>query len=477
MYRSRINIFIVLAILAFSFQLRAQHHELSDKPEMWKGKNTESLDSNSLFYAFKAGQVNGHFRYFFSNTVNDGALTDYFANAVGGGLRYETAKFHGFQFAVSGFYFFNLYSSDLEEKDPLSGQVNRYEIGLFDMQDPNNHKDLDRLEELYLKYTFKKGHVTIGRQLINTPLINIQDGRMRGTGVEGFWGEWNPNQKWKFQGGWLYAISPRSTTKWFDVNESIGLYPSGVSTSGKKSNYYGNIESKGVAVINARFKPIQSLEIQIWDYLIENISNSALLQADYKLKLSDRNGLVAGAQFIRQDAVNYGGNENHELTYVDKGNKAMTFGGKLGIRSGKIEYSVNYNHITGDGRYLMPREWGRDPFYTFLARERNEGYGKSNAIVVKAEMKEKNNFFRSSIGAGYVQLPDVLDFALNKYGMPSYVQVNLDVRYNWSRLVRGLESQLLVVAKFREGETYNQPKYEINKVNMLLVNAVLNYHF
>jgi hypothetical protein len=71
----------------------------------------------------------------------------------------------------------------------------------------------------------------------------------------------------------------------------------------------------------------------------------------------------------------------------------------------------------------------------------------------------------------------VKDVAFNKYGMPSYFQVNMDVRYNWSRLVKGLESQLLVVAKFREGETYEQSKYEFNRVNMLLVNAVLNYHF
>lgn len=477
MYLFHTSILVSSLLFTLSLTVYGQHHELSDKPEMWKGKNLESIDSNSLFYAFKAGEVNGHFRYFFSNTINNGVLTDYYANAVGGGLRYETAKFHGFQFAVSGFYFFNLYSSDLQNVDSLSGQANRYEIGLFDMENPTNKKDLDRLEELYLKYTFSKGHVIFGRQLINTPMINLQDGRMRGTGVEGLWIEWMPNSKFEVKGGWLYAISPRSTTKWYYIDESIGVFPSGVSTSGKKSAYQENLESKGVGIIHVKYKPLKSLEIQVWDYYIENIMNSALIQADYSWKWSDKNSLVTGAQFIRQDAINYGGNSDQELTYVDQGNQAMTFGGKLGVRSGKIEYSVNYNQITGDGRYLMPREWGRDPFFTFLARERNEGYGKSQAIVLKAEIKDKNKFHRSSIGAGYVRLPDVKDVAFNKYGMPSYFQVNVDVRYNWSQFVKGLESQLLVVAKFREGETYNQAKYEFNRVNMLLVNAVLNYHF
>jgi hypothetical protein len=144
MYLFHTSTLVSSLLFTLSLTVYAQHHELSDKPEMWKGKNLESIDSNSLFYAFKAGEVNGHFRYFFSNTINNGVLTDYYANAVGGGLRYETAKFHGFQFAVSGFYFFNLYSSDLQNVDSLSGQANRYEIGLFDMENPSNKKDLDR---------------------------------------------------------------------------------------------------------------------------------------------------------------------------------------------------------------------------------------------------------------------------------------------------------------------------------------------
>ena len=86
----------------------AQHHELSDQPVMWKGKPQDVMDSTSLLYAFKTGTTAGHFRYFFSQTTNEGALSDYYANAIGGGLRFETNSFHHFQFAVSGFYFFNI---------------------------------------------------------------------------------------------------------------------------------------------------------------------------------------------------------------------------------------------------------------------------------------------------------------------------------------------------------------------------------
>ena len=222
----------------------AQHQEVSEKPDMYKGKQVHTEDTTSLLSAFKRGHFNGHFRYFFMTTDNTAGLTDYYANAVGGGIRYETAKFHGFQFAVSGFYTFNIGSSDFTKTDSTTGQYNRYEIALFDVNDPNNKKDIDRLEEFYLKYQHKKVSVIVGRQLLNTPFINLQDGRMRPTGVEGVWMEYNDAKKIKAEGSLLYAVSPRGTTKWYDIGESLGVYPSGVNVDGTKSMYNNNINSK-----------------------------------------------------------------------------------------------------------------------------------------------------------------------------------------------------------------------------------------
>jgi hypothetical protein len=61
--------------------------------------------------------------------------------------------------------------------------------------------------------------------------------------------------------------------------------------------------------------------------------------------------------------------------------------------------------------------------------------------------------------------------------MPSYLQANLDLRVKLEKLMHGLEGQLLLVCKYGLGNTYDNPKYEINKVNLLLTNFVLNYHF
>lgn len=469
---------ITMALLLFLVRnVDAQHQEIFEKPEMYKGKQVQTVDTTSLLSAFKRGHFNGHFRYFFMSTQNQKGLTDYYANAAGGGLRYQTAKFHGFQFAVSGFYTFNIGSSDLGKADSTTGQSNRYEIALFDVEDPYNKKDNDRLEELFVKYNYKKSSIAFGKQLLNTPFINLQDGRMRPTGVEGFWFELNEIKKTKIEGGWLYAISPRGTTRWFDVGESIGVFPAGVDFAGVRSQYPGNLESKGVFLLGTHFNLSKNITLHGWNVFTENIFNTAMLQLDFSFPLKNDNNVFASAQVIRQDAINSGGHEDADKTYFEKGGKAITFGAKAGWQNKQWEASINYNRITADGRYLMPREWGREPFFTFMPRERNEGFGDVHAFMGKVNYNISKIRVKTSLAAGYFKLPDVKDFRLNKYGLPSYTQVNADVRYAFKNVLKGLEAQLLVVGKLKNGETYNNKRFEFNKVNMVLYNLVLNFHF
>lgn len=470
------KIFILIISLVISLSGFTQHQEINEKPGLWKEKENEA-DSTSILSAFRKGTFSGHFRYYFMATDNKEGLTDYYANAVGGGIKFETGKFKNFQVGVSGFFVYNIGSSDLSIPDSKTKQMNRYETGLFDIEDPSNKKDIDRLEELYIKYHFKSNHITLGKQLINTPFINLQDGRMRPTEVEGIWTEINSIKKIKLQLGYLYGISPRSTVKWFKVAESIGVYPVGVNDEGIKSAYAGNLESKGIFLAGITTQLNENLKLQFWNQYTENIFNSAMLQADYEYPLTQNSKLFAAAQFVRQDAVNDGGNEDPSKTYFEKGARAITFGTRLGWKNDKWETSLNYNRITADGRYLMPREWGRDPFFTFLPRERNEGLGDAHAVVGKFNYKIPKARVTTSIAIGHYELPDVTDFKLNKYGIPSYNQLNIDARYKFGGILKGLETQLLFVYKGKTGNSYGNDKYVINKVDMSLWNIVFNYQF
>ena len=455
--------------------LFAQHQELGEKPSIWQEKSKQKSDSTSLLHAFRNGTMHGHLRYFFMATDNTKTLSDYYANAVGGGIKFETAKVKGFQLGMSGFFTFNIGSSPLGDPDPETGAANRYEIGLFDQQDPYNTSDIDRLEELFIKYNFKKGTVTLGKQLINTPFINLQDGRMRPTEVSGIWSEINIG-KTKWEGGLIKHISPRGTVKWFSVGESIGIYPMGVNPDGERAAYRGNTYTKGLGMLGMTNNSLKYLTLQAWHMYVHNIFNTSLLQADIKHPFGENGQLLLGLQWMSQFRSGDGGNYLPELKYVqDK--QAATFGAMAGWEKNQFKTTIAFNRITDKGRFLIPREWGRDPFYTFMARERNEGLANANALVSTFSYKFPKAGIKTNLSMGYFDLPDPDDFPRNKYGMPSYTQLNLDIRYDFKGWLQGLNMQLLAYHKWKTQPGGMPSKYIINKVNMQGWNIVLNYNF
>jgi hypothetical protein len=463
---------IFIFLLINTAHIVAQHQEIHTTPHLWKGKKSVAEDSSSLLFAFKHGKVHGNLRYFFMATENQGHLTDAYAHAAGGGLFYETASFKGFQMGVGGYFIYNVGSSNMAKIDPYTQTASRYETSLFDLEDLTNNNDLDRLEELYLKYNFKKSHITAGKQLINTPFINLQDGRMRPTEVGGLYGEIFPGKKNKLEGGYLYEISPRGTVDWYGIGESIGIYPNGVNTNGVKGNYKGNIESKGIYLLGYTHQLPQNHSIKFWNVFVENVFNTSMIQWDWK-----KNEWVAGLQYTQQQAVNQGGHEDPTKTYFAPDQKSRVISAKLGYEHSNWKTSLNYTRITAEGRYLMPREWGRDPFYTFMPRERNEGFGDLHALVGKVIYTFPDFPLKANLSYGYFQLPDVKNYALNKYGLPSYTQLNVDLTYEFINFLEGLEIQALYVQKSNQGETYQNEKYIINKVNMSNYNLIMNFHF
>lgn len=434
-------------------------------------------DTNTLYHFFEKGRFYGHARSYMSGTFNQAYLTDYHAWGIGAGIGYETPKFFKhFQVGLSGFFMFNLKSSDLSKVDPNTNQGNRYEVGLFDMERPNDHEDLDRLEELFVKtYLNKKSILTIGRQIPQTPFINPQDGRMRPTLVEAAVLELKEFENLNFVGEYIWRISPRSTVRWYETGQSMSIYPVGVDTNGKPSQYKNNVESEGIGIVGVVYHKKQ-WNIQLWDTYIDNILNTAQLKIEWKSKSITGKNWFFGGQYILQNAVGNGGNEDPTKAYTQKGSQSNVFSGRFGQQSAKFDWFLNGTRITDGGRYLMPREWGREPFYTFMPRERNEGIGDLTAFTFNTFFKPEKHI-KLEMSGGYFQLPDVKEFALNKYGMPSYLQINLGLTYQFDHYLKGLNALLLLVRKDEIGETYQNDRYVFNKVNMTHLNLIINYHY
>ncbi|MBA4850969.1 OprD family outer membrane porin [Emticicia sp. BO119] len=446
-----------------------------------QAQNPESIaekDTNNLGYQLrKGGKFYVQARTYFSTTINDGRLTDYYALGIGAGIGYETPRvFRYFQARVSGYSMFNVASSNLQKTDPRTNQLNRYEIGLFDIENPDNHKDLNHLEELYIKaFVSTKSKIIVGRQIPQTPFINPQDGRMRPTFVESAVVDLNEWKNLKIYGAYIWQMSPRSTIRWFNIGESIGLYPVGVGVTGESSKYKNNTSSSGIGIAGISYQN-KRWNIQLWNNYVDNINNTGMLKVEWKSKPNAGKNWLFGGQFIHQNTLGDGGNEDPAKAYAQKGNGANIISGRLGQQSNKFTWFLNATRITDKGRYLMPREWGRDPFYTFIPREKNEGFGDLTAVTVNTFCTIQNHI-RLELSAGYFQLPDVKNFTLNKYGMPSYAQVNLGLTYQFENYLKGLNLLLLIARKDQIGETYQKDRFVLNKVNMTHLNLILNYQY
>lgn len=458
---------LILIISGFSVQFGYALHE--------KEAVVPDSSANTLSAFLKKGTLRFHSRTFFMHTLNQGDLIDFGSTAFGAGIGYYSPEFKGFSVGFSGFFTFQLYDYNLAEADPQTGGGNRYEVLLYDMNDLENSRDLDRLEDLFITYRYKGFSATFGRQVVNSPLLNAQDNRMRPNHFSGLTVGYQ-NKQWEFLGAWYTHVTMRGTVDWYSVEQSLGVYPFGRSPVGVPSGYLHNIQSAGIGILSATWKPNQKLKLQVWNYNADNIFNLTFGQADVRWG-TGRWGADFGVQGFYQLPLNHGGNAELEKTYMIATEKGIGVGGKAGISDKKHAFSLNFLRIGAQGRFLFPREWGREIFYASLSRERFEGTGDMTAFALKYEQKFFESRLKGEFAASAVNNPSMNDFSLNKYGLPDYYHFTSGVRYHFGGVLEGLDLTLLAVHKIAQRPDEVPDKFRLNRVEMWNLNAILNFHF
>jgi hypothetical protein len=430
----------------------------------------------SLGDKIKSVEVDFHLRSFFMGTHNQGELLNYHTQAVGAGIGYYSDSFQGFRVGFSGFFVFQLYAHNLKKMDPSTGNVNRYEVLLYDMNNLENTKDLDRLEYLYLSYKSRSFSAVFGRQKVNTPLLNEQDNRMRPNIFNGLTLNYE-TKPWSLMAAWYNFVTMRGTVNWYSIENSFGVYPFGRNVYGSSSGYKGNISSKGIGILGASYQKNASTKVQVWNYVAESVFLLNFVQVDTKKDLGGMD-LLFGAQGFSQFAVNDGGNPDPLLTYIMRGEKSAGFGAKVGLKHRDNTFSLNYLGIADKGRFLFPREWGRETFFASLPRERFEGNGGTTALTAKYEFGvSKYPKVSGLLGASTVDNPNIAMFSLNKYGLPSYFHFAGAVDYSFDGYLEGMKLKFLVVNKTGKNRNEIPDKFRINRVDLWNINIVIDYKF
>lgn len=455
-----VRIYVLLGLIS-PIQAFAQTHP----------KKLELKAISSVAEYFERGKFSAHSRSFFMKTINQGELKDYYALTTGAGIGYKSPSYRGFGFGLNGFFIFKIASNSLAQPDNKTGKQSRYELGLLDVSNPHNGEDLDRLEEAYIYY--QKDYITLelGRMCLNSPFINGQDSRMRPSLEEGLTINFAKNHL-KLSGAYLWAMSPRSTVLWYPLGQSIGLYGTGQNIHGEKANYANKTHSKGLALLGLSWSDSET-SIEFWNTAIANINNTAFLKSEKQLHTKAGN-FKFGLQLMRQDKLGNGGNTLEEYRYMEA-EAAEALSGRIELVRKRSSYQLNYTRITNTGRFLFPREWGKEPFYTTMSRERNEGYGDVHAFSANYFHKLSKSL-QCKVAAGYYDLPNPENPTLNKYDMNDYMHWSLELDYIAQGAWKGVECKLLLVLKDDVVGEEN-PMLLFNKSNMAQLNLVLDYYF
>lgn len=429
-------------------------------------QHSDTTKIHKIVDFFKEGHLSGQIRNFTMSTINSGSLNDYIANAIGASIHYETAEWKGIKFGLNGLFVYKTFSNNLLEIDTLVGKPASYELQLFDIEHLGNYNDLDRLEELYIHYSYKNWNTTLGKMEIETPIVNKHDGRMKPKVFLGLKSEYR-SDKFGIFGGWFWKASPRSTTHWYNIGDAIGLYNNGCLPDGSNAEYHEHISSKGLGIFGLKHNLNSRIEVEYWNYHLENISNTLLINPSY-----DDSTWYFGLMYLNQVPMKSGGSENIEHTFHNPSLSTNALSARIGYSIKKHGIQINGTHVFKKGAFIFPRELGMDPFYTFISRSQIEGAGNSTAFTLGYKFSNKN----LQIGIYWNRMLMSSDLRYNKYDIPSYDQFNFDFNYKFSKKLIGLEMKFLYV--WRNSIWKNiTPTQVFNKVNFHQFNLIFNYNF
>ncbi len=452
------KIFTFSLFFSLSFTAFAQHEPIEGDVEIPRLKD---IFTNAHFH--------GHFRNYFMSTHNQGDLQDYYTNATGGAVGFTTGIYKGFEIGVKGIFTYKTFGNDLGSEDPIAGKNSKWEYELYDVLNQGNFRDLDRLEELFLRYRFGNSYVSIGKiETEYTPLLNHSDGRMKPFAHRGGWAHLNFNPQHQVNIGWLNGVSPRATTEWFSFEEGIGLFYNGYQPNGELAEYHEQYTTSGIGIANYNFQK-NNFSFKFYDLYIDKLINTVWAEAGI-----DINSFNLGVQYVYQTPMNFNEELHYENRYVQPNENGQVLSSQLGWKNEKLNIALAYTHAFDSGRFLFPKELGRDNFFTSIPRSRLEGLGDVNVYTLKGEYLPVPQI-HLGVELQQIKGSKANVHQYNKYNVDESFQVNTHIQYQVHGFLEGLSFDLLWV--YRENQNYMDAQSIFNKSNFNQLNFVTNFNF
>ena len=248
---------------------------------------------NTISEVFSEAKTSGNVKYYYIQTDKDFSAkpsTSANANSVGGQLHFETASLHGVSAKVTfmttnGFALSGPVDTSILGKDNGAQQV----AGL---NAPDADDSFSVLGEALLTYNYSDFGISIGREVLKTPLIDAKEVRMLPSAVEGGYAEYRLNKKSKIELAYLDKFKQRTSSTFINILE----HALGTQTEAITGSRTGRIIMGG-----ATYKK-DAMAFKAYDYYADDFMNSLYLDAGYTHKFDGFKMTIAG-QYINQSSV------------------------------------------------------------------------------------------------------------------------------------------------------------------------------
>ena len=299
------------------------------------------LDANSFDNAVKNGNATGNITLFYYNINKDNPVSDAYATALGGDLKYTTDSSKEL-FATISFH----------NSTPISKEKNKKSTSLFN--NDNNAEALNVVGESFLGYKTKNSVIKAGNFLLNTPLLNKSSARIIPYSYQGVSYLVNNIFKSSIQLNYIDKIRAHTTDEYKD--EAID----------------GNIKD-GITMFGFKHHPINPLDVHIFYYYVPTLYDSSFAQIDYKDNFINNNLLFCvGLQ--------------HYKTFNDKKHykDVDLIGFRTGFFTDNLDITLNYTKNRGTS--TAKGYGGLSKIYTRSMISNGRGADKPKTWMLKADL-------------------------------------------------------------------------------------------
>jgi hypothetical protein len=332
--------------------------------------------------------------YFFQRDFK-GGTTDREDLSLGGIIRLTGVLNPTFAFGLS-FYLSNGLGLNDDDKDVYS---------LLAKDDQGDHENYEALGEGYLRYRHERTTLTLGRQELRTPWLNLHDVRMTPQSFEALAlsHEGIPDMK----------ITLAHVTRMKKKNETGFRAMSDIIASDG---------DEPVTLVGFDCTGFAPLRLQLWDYLGHELWNDLYLKLGYEKRLKRNLTLLAGMRYLQRRSI------GQELAgHLDTYHAGLIAGVKTG--NFKIHFAWSKN-----GDQDIDRSWGHDTTI-------------SNQVYVADRAREEAWLAGFDYRFSQLGLPGLKAALLyaqadtpdnGAYASADRAEVNLDLQYNFSETFKGL---------------------------------------